>query len=207
MKSTSNDALAQVVKGAVQELQIIALLMRELATGHRTRLTLSDLILYVTRGARTMPYFLSALYSRVLSGEPLAADHRLQINNSVLETLDAITARLNSHRFSPANRRAQVAVATTARVCFSVTDFAIYCGVSVDTANRWLDAVVNTGVLRKLKVGNKFYFINTFHFATLQNMVFPLGEFQPPTADLVTSSKPKFPTYFPPYLESATPPF
>lgn len=207
MKSTSNDALAQVVKGAVQELQIIALLMRELATAHRTRLTLTDLILYVTRGARTMPYFLSALYSRVLRGEPLDSGHLLQMNHAVLETLDEIAVRLNSHRFSPANRLAQVAAAATARVCFSVTDFATHCGVSADTANRWLDAVVSAGVLRKLKVGNKFYFINTFHFATLQNTVFPLGEFQPPTTDLVATSKPKFPTYFPPYLESATPPF
>lgn len=207
MTNTSNEALAQAIKSAVNELQIVALLMRELATAHRTRLTLSDLILYVTRGARTMPYFLSGLYSRVLRGQPLIADYRLQINNSVLESLDAITARLNSHRFSPANRRAQVAVAATARVCFSVADFATQCAVSVDTANRWLDAVVSAGVLRKLKVGNKFYFINTFHFATLQNMVFPLGEVQPPTSDLVAESKPKFATYFPPYLESATPPF
>ncbi len=207
MTSSINESLAQVVKGAAQELQVIALMMRELATSHRTRLTLSDLILYVTRGVRTMPYFLSGIYSRVLRGERLEADYRLQINNSVLESLDAITVRLNLHQFSPANRRAQVAAAITARVCFSVTDFATQCAVSPDTANRWLDAVVSTGVLRKLKVGNKFYFINTLHFATLQNMVFPLGEVQPPTAELVAVQKPKFQTYFPPYLESVIPPF
>ena len=191
----------------MQELEVIALLMREVAALRRTRLTLSDLILYVARGSRYMPIFLSTIYSKIVRGEQLAPKLLLELNNAVLQTHDEIRKRLDANSFSPANRRDQIAGAVTSKVCFTVSDFSTHCQVSPDTANRWLSALVEANVLRKLKVGNKFYFINTLHFATLQNLVFPLGEIQPPTDSRHSRSQVKFTSYFPRYLESANPPF
>lgn len=172
--------LTDVIQGAVRELQMLALITREVASRKNLKLSLTDLIIFRERGFRAMPYFLQNAQARVASEKQLAAELQLELHNAALQAFDGAMQLMNQYGFSPITRRPQVAAAITQKVCFSVTKFATNLNVSQDTADRWLNALVNANILRKLPIGNKHFYINTFHFAALQQMLFPLGEIRLP---------------------------
>ncbi len=174
-------SLADVIQGAVRELQMLALITREVASRKNLKLSLTDLIIFRERGVRAMPYFLQGVQARVSSGKQLAAELQLELHSAALQAFDGAMQLMNEHGFSPMSRRPQVLAAITQKVCFSVTRFATELNVSQDTADRWLNALVSANILRKLPIGNKNFYINTFHFAALQRLLFPLGEVKLPT--------------------------
>lgn len=203
-------SVVDVIKSAVQELELIALVLRELATLKRIGLSLSDLILYNERPKNQMPYFLSGIFDRVRRDKNLSASQLLDLNNCAMQSFDAASKFLIEFPFTPRHRVAQVAGVLTSRLCFSVSEFAASCEVSPDTAQRWLDAATSARVLRKLLIGNSFYYLNVLHYNTLQTLAFPLGELPTgitspngPASERFTG--PKFRSYFPPYPESVPP--
>ena len=202
--------ISEITKSAVLELELIALVLREVSTLKKIGLSLSDLILYHNRPLLHMPYFLQAIFSRVGRNENLNPAQLLDLNNSVIQTLDATSKLLIELPFTPRHQVPLVAGVLTSRLCFGVSDFASSCEVSQDTAQRWLDAATRSRVLRKLQHGNTFYYINELHYSTLQNLAFPLGEFpQSITAPDSSAGErftgPKFRSYFPPYPQSVPP--
>lgn len=207
---TKSISLAEITKSAVAQLELIALVLREVSKLKRIGLSLSDLILYHARPNRNMPYFLQGISSRVSRNENLSPAQLLDLNNCVIQTFDATSRLLFELPFAPKHQVPLVTGVLTCKLCFSVADFASDCQVSPDTAQRWLDAATSARVLRKLKHGNTFYYINDLHYATLQKLSFPLGEF-PAQITAPTSSGgerfagPKFLSYFPPYSQSEPP--
>lgn len=207
---TKSIAIAEITKSAVAELELIALVLREVAKLRRIGLSLSDLILYHARPRHQMPYFLEGIFRRVSRDQNLSPAQLLDLNNSVIQTFDNASRLFFEFPFTPRHQVPLVAGVLTCKLCFSVADFASDCEVSADTAQRWLDAATSARVLRKLKHGNTFYYINDLHYATLQNLAFPLGEL--PAQITATDSSagerftgPKFQSYFPPYPQSVPP--
>lgn len=181
MNVIATPVLSDVIQGAVRELQFLAIITREVARRKTLKLSLTDLIIFRERGYRAMPYFLQGIQARVAGVKQLDAELQLELHGAALKAFDGATQLMNEYGFSPMSRRAQVAAAITQKVCFSVTKFATTLNVSQDTADRWLNALVKASILRKLPIGNKNFYINTFHFAALQKLLFPLGEVRLPT--------------------------
>lgn len=201
MNLIANPSISDVIQSAVRELQMLALLTREVGLRKNSKISLTDLIVFRERGYRSMPYFLRGVHARVSQGKQLAAELQLELHAAALKAFDGASLLMEKHSFSPIKRRAQVLATITQKVCFSVTKFATILNVSQDTADRWLNALVNANILRKLPIGNKNYYINTFHFASLQKLLFPLGEIKLPTDNFHPHMQPRAD------LDQETPPF
>ena len=201
-------SLADSVSSAITNIQRVINLMLDSAVSARgARYSLTQLIVM-----KLSPYgvsFKARTSSRAYI--PDSAD----LHHQVIANYERAVSNLVACEFVPSNRIQDFAAAITSDVCLTATQLERLCGVSNDTASRWLNKAVTADLLRKIPVAKGFAYINVLHFALLQDLPIPLAAV--PSATTLKSEdsgRVSFPnpakyldSYPAKYLESVTPPF
>lgn len=139
----------------------------------------------------------------------------VKLAHTVLKTYEATLQTLLQCNFVPGTRASDFAAALTSETAITAHRLEVLCDVSNDTATRWLNKAVTANLLRRIKFGKKFVYINLHHFALIQDLPIPLSAIpsatglRTPKSDHIMFANPaKYLDLYPPrYLESITPPF
>ena len=139
----------------------------------------------------------------------------VKLAHTVLKTYEATLQTLLQCNFVPGTRASDFAAALTSETAITAHRLEVLCDVSNDTATRWLNKAVTANLLRRIKFGKKFVYINLHHFALIQDLPIPLSAIpsatglRTPKSDRIMFANPaKYLDLYPPrYLESITPPF
>lgn len=200
-------SLADSVSSAITNLQrVIQLMLDSVGSARGARYSLTQLIVM-----KLSPY--GARFQQV--GARAYVPDSAQLHHQVIANYERAVNNLVASDFVPSNRIHDFAAAINSDVCLTATQLERLCGVSNDTASRWLNKAVGADLLRKIPVAKGFAFINTLHFALLQDLPIPLAAV-PSAANLNSASSGgvRFPnpakyldSYPARYLESVTPPF
>ena len=199
--------LSDSVSRAIKNIQRVADLMLSTAASPRgARYSLTELFLFEFSDLPYRPQ------STTESGQILA---HVKLAHTVLKTYEATLQTLLQCNFVPGTRSSDFAAALTSETAITAHRLEVLCDVSNDTATRWLNKAVTANLLRRIKFGKKFVYINLHHFALIQDLPIPLSAIpsatglRTPKSDRIMFANPaKYLDLYPPrYLESITPPF
>lgn len=199
--------LSDSVSRAIKNIQRVADLMLSTAASPRgARYSLTELFLFEFSDLPYRPK------STTESGQILA---HVKLAHTVLKTYEATLQTLLQCNFVPGTRSSDFAAALTSETAITAHRLEVLCDVSNDTATRWLNKAVTANLLRRIKFGKKFVYINLHHFALIQDLPIPLSAIpsasglRTPKSDRIMFANPaKYLDLYPPrYLESITPPF
>jgi hypothetical protein len=165
-----------------------------------------------------VPYaasFTKRLGASANTGSGASALSRENLQHAVLKNYEEALRLLGEHNFVPSTRVADFAAALTAETCITATALQDLCGLSNDTATRWLNKAVSANLLRRITVGKKYAYINLLHFALIQDLPIPLSDIPSATGLKANKSQrlqfanpSKYLDAYPPkYLESIQAPF
>lgn len=218
--------LSDSVSRAIKNIQRVAdLMLSTAATPRGARYSLTELFLFEFSD---LPYRPKSINSAGVPGvtdtsgaasAATAESARLlahvKLAHTVLKTYEATLQTLLHCNFVPGTRAADFAAALTSETAITAHRLEVLCDVSNDTATRWLNKAVTANLLRRIKFGKKFVYINLHHFALIQDLPIPLSAIpsatglRTPKSDRIMFANPaKYLDLYPPrYLESITPPF
>lgn len=137
------------------------------------------------------------------------------LHYSVLKNFEETLSLLDQHKFVPSSRLVDFAAALIGETAITAVRLENLCRVSNDTATRWLNKAVEADLLRRIKVGKRFVYINLLHFALIQDLPIPLSSIPAATGLKANqSSRIQFAnplkyldSYPAKYLQSIRPPF
>ncbi len=218
--------LSDSVSRAIKNIQRVADLMLSTAASPRgARYSLTELFLFEFSD---LPYRPKSINSAGVPGvtdtagaaSAAAAESarllaHVKLAHTVLKTYEATLQTLLQCNFVPGTRSSDFAAALTSETAITAHRLEVLCDVSNDTATRWLNKAVTANLLRRIKFGKKFVYINLHHFALIQDLPIPLSAIpsatglRTPKSDRIMFANPaKYLDLYPPrYLESITPPF
>lgn len=202
-------SLADAISRGILNVQRVAGLMLDSAASPMgAKYSLTELFVI-----HLVPYAAAGHASATGSGA--AALSRENLQHAVLKNYEEALRLLGEHNFVPSTRAADFAAALTAETCITATSLQNLCGLSNDTATRWLNKAVSANLLRRISVGKKYAYINLLHFALIQDLPIPLSEIPSATGLKANNSQrlqfanpSKYLDAYPPkYLESIQAPF
>ena len=195
-----------IIRGISNVQRVAQLMLDSAASTHGARYSLSELFVI-----HLVPY--AAKPKTPSPGSGAFNDHNLQ--HAVLKNYERALHLLAQSGFVPSIRAADFAAAITSETCITATSLQNLCGLSNDTATRWLNKAVSANLLRRIRVGKRYAYINLLHFALIQDLPIPLHAIPSATglkankSNVVQFANPSkyLDSYPPSYLESVRAPF
>lgn len=209
MQPSISDSVSRGIKN-IQRVADLMLLSAGSPRGARYSLTELFLLQYSARSATPI---VVGPASANAPAAPLIA--HVKLAHTVLQTYENTFQLLTQSNFVPSTRAADFAAAITGETSLTATKLESLCAVSNDTASRWLNKAVTANLLRRIRVGKQYVYINVQHFALIQDLPIRLSDIpsatglkKPSPNRLVFANPSKYLDSYPPvYLESITPPF
>ena len=208
-------SLADAIERGISNVQRVALLMLDSAASPRgARYSLNELfVMHLVPYAPLLARRSVGADSNKNSGVSALSSENLQ--HAVLKNYEEALRLLREHNFVPSTRASDFAAALTAETCITATALQNHFGLSNDTATRWLNKAISANLLRRIKVGKRYAYINLLHFAFIQDLPIPLHAIPAVTglkansSNVVQFANPsKYLDSYPPrYLESIEAPF
>lgn len=214
--------LSDSVSRAIKNIQRVADLMLSFAASPRgARYSLTELFLFEFSDLPYRPKSINSAGAPGVTDTAGAAAEsarllaHVKLAHTVLKTYEATLQTLLQSNFVPGTRASDFAAALTSETAITAHRLEVLCDVSNDTATRWLNKAVTANLLRRIKFGKQFVYINLHHFALIQDLPIPLSAIpsatglRTPKSDRIMFANPaKYLDLYPPrYLESITPPF
>lgn len=204
-----------IVRGISNVQRVAQLMIASAASPRGARYSLNELfVIHLVRYAPTISgsRFAIGVGQSATSLPGFTTDN---LQHAVLKNYEVAFELLLQSGFVPRTRAADFAAAITAETCITATSLQNLCGLSNDTATRWLNKAISANLLRRIKVGKQYAYINLLHFALIQDLPIPLHAIPATTglkankSNIVQFANPsKYLDSYPPgYLESINAPF